>query len=139
MKKLLSPQPLWQDAGLGIIRIVVGLMMTYHGFEIFDPEKMEVYLKWDFKLGAPAFMAYLGKGIEFFGGIFFTIGLFTRLVCIPLILTMAFITFILNAGRVFTDNQHPFLFVLIFLIYFFTGPGKWSLDYMLFDRRMRKQ
>ncbi len=114
-------------------------MMAYHGFEIFDPAKMEKYLEWNFKLGGPAFMAYLGKGVEFFGGVLFTIGLFTRLICIPLILTMAFITFILNSGKVFTDHQHPFLFVVIFLIYFFTGPGKLSLDYALFDKRSNRQ
>src|SRR4030095_3066223 len=135
MKKFFSSQPIWLDTGLGLIRILVGLMISYHGFEVFRSEKMAVYLNWDFKVGAPAFMAYLGKGIEFFCGVLFTVGLFTRLACIPLIFTMAFIPFVLGHGKIFTDDQHPFLFVIIFLIYFFTGPGRWSLDYALFDRK----
>ena len=135
MKKLLSAHGLWQDAGLGIIRVLVGLMISYHGLEVFSTEKMAVYLNWDFKFGSPTFMAYLGKGIEFFGGVFFILGLFTRLASIPLICTMSFIPFVLGHGKVFTDDQHPFLFVIIFLIYFFTGPGRWSLDYALFTKK----
>jgi putative oxidoreductase len=141
MKKFFSAHGLWHDAGLGIIRILVGLMISYHGLEVFDQAKMADYGKWmtDLKLPAPLFMAYLGKGVEFFCGVLFTIGLFTRLACIPLILTMAFIPFVLGHGKVFTDDQHPFLFVVIFLIYFFTGPGRWSLDYAVFNKKSSNQ
>ena len=135
LKKFFSSRGLWQDSGLGLIRILVGLMITYHGLEVFDSAKMEEYGKWDYKLPEPLFMAYLGKGIEFLAGVFFTIGLFTRLACIPLFFTMAYIPFVLSEAKVFTTDQHPFLFAIIFLIYFFTGPGKLSLDYLLFDRR----
>ena len=141
MKKFFSAHGLWHDAGLGLIRILVGLMITYHGLEVFDSTKMKDYTDWMIKINlpAPAFMAYLGKGIEFFAGVLFSIGLFTRLMCIPLFFTMAFIPFVLGKGEVFTNDQHPFLFAIIFLIYFFTGAGKWSLDYALFDKRTRRQ
>jgi putative oxidoreductase len=40
-------------------------------------------------------------------------------------------------GKIFSDDQHPFLFVLLSLVFFFSGPGKWSMDELLF--KMDKQ
>jgi putative oxidoreductase len=47
---------------------------------------------------------------------------------LPLAITMLTVTFGMGHGKVFTDDQHPFLFVLLALAFFFTGPGKWSMD-----------
>jgi len=108
--------------------------MIYHGWEVFERDKMMEYTKWitDLHYPGPEFMAYLGKGIELVAGIFFLLGLFTRVAIIPLIFTMLFITFLIGHGKIFMDDQHPFLFVVIFLIFFFTGPGKWSMDHLLY-------
>ena len=63
------------------------------------------------------------------------LGLFTRLAIIPLAITMAIISFGIGKGRIFMEDQHPFLFILLAFVFFFTGPGKWSLDYLLFERK----
>jgi putative oxidoreductase len=89
----------------------------------------------DLGLYVPAFFAYLGKSIELITGIFIALGLFTRIAVIPLALTMLFICFVIGKGRIFMEEQHPFLFVLLCLLYFFTGSGKWSLDNLLFNRQ----
>ena len=47
MNKLFSPYPLWPEAGLAFVRIVIGLFMVYHGWEVFDEEKMKEYLTWE--------------------------------------------------------------------------------------------
>ncbi len=44
MKRLFSPAPVWQPGGIALIRIVVALFMIYHGWEVFDAEKMKTYL-----------------------------------------------------------------------------------------------
>ena len=136
LKRFLSPWPIWQQTGLTIIRILVGIFITYHGFEVFNKQMMNDYGKWltDMHFPSPLFMAYLGKSIEFAAGVLFTIGLFTRIAIIPLIVTMLVITYGMGEGKIFMDNQHPFLFVLLFLVIFFTGPGKFSLDYYLFGK-----
>jgi putative oxidoreductase len=136
MNKLLSPAPLWQQQGLGIIRIIVGAFMIYHGLEIFDKAKMNEYTKWlvDMRSPAPAFMVYLGKGAELVSGILLALGLFTRPAAILLAITMAFIAFGIGHGKIYMEDQHPFLFVLLALVFVFTGPGKWSLDRLLFSR-----
>jgi putative oxidoreductase len=137
LKHFFSWKPLWQEAGLTFIRILVGAFMIYHGSEVFSKELMDGYVKWltDIKFPSPVLLSYLGKGIEFAAGIFFTVGLFTRLAIIPLIITMLIIAFGMGKGKIFYEDQHPFNFVLLFLVTFFAGPGKFSLDYYLFGKK----
>jgi uncharacterized membrane protein YphA (DoxX/SURF4 family) len=135
LKNLLQPtHTSYRETGLGIVRIFLGAFMVYHGWEVFDQTKMNEYSKWmlDIKLNAPSFMAYLGKSIELVTGIFIVVGLFTRIAVIPLGLTMIFICFFIGKGRIFMEEQHPFLFVLLSVLFFFTGPGKWSIDKFIF-------
>jgi uncharacterized membrane protein YphA (DoxX/SURF4 family) len=137
MTNFLSPSPLWQNAGIGLIRIVVGLFLIYHGWEVFDAEKMKGYTTWDtFKnLSYPSFMVYMGKVSELLAGILFVLGLFTRLASIVLIITMLYIAFFIGHGKIWYDDQHPFLFVLLGLVFIFAGPGNWNMDGLLFDRK----
>ena len=134
---LFSPQPLWQNNGLAILRIITGLLMTYHGAEIFDRTKMLPYMEWDVikSLPAPETMLYIGKGLEFVTGLCFVLGLFTRIAAIIMAIDMLFICFKVGGGKFYYQDQHPFLFAMIALVFFFTGPVKWSLDKRLFNKR----
>jgi putative oxidoreductase len=140
MNKLLSPSPWLPDTGLLLVRLFTGFFMIYHGMEVFDAGKMEGYLQWDmFKNSSSAKMlVYAGKAAEFIGGIFLFLGLFTRIACIILIGTMAYITFIVSGGRIWYEEQHPFLFVLLGLLFLFTGPSKYSLDAFLFNKKIAR-
>jgi putative oxidoreductase len=136
IKKIFSPDPLWSDYGLVAIRILTGLLMAYHGAEIFNRTAMEVYLTWDVIKGLPApeLMVYVGKGIEFFAGVCLAVGLFTRIASLFMVIDMLFICFKIGNGRFYYEDQHPFLFALIALIFFFTGPVKWALDFSIFKK-----
>ena len=71
MIPLFSPAPILLNNGIAIIRIVVGLLLIYHGIEIFTPETMNSYLQWDmFKGPYGKFMVYAGKTTEFIAGVF---------------------------------------------------------------------
>lgn len=137
IKSLFSAAPLWSSAGLAVVRIITGLLMAYHGLEVFDRPTMESYLTWDiFKaMPAPAFMVYLGKSLELITGICFVLGLFTRLAALFMIVDMLFICFVVGGGKFYYQDQHPFLFAMIALIFFFTGPVRWSLDEKFFGPR----
>ena len=137
MKRFLSSAPLLYDEGLALLRIVTGAFMIYHGYEVFLPDKMKGYEQWlgDIRFPSPSLMAYLGKGAEFVGGLLLAIGLLTRFAAITLAVTMAVISFGLGKGRIFMEEQHPFLFVLIAVLFLFTGAGKWSLDHVLFEKK----
>jgi putative oxidoreductase len=122
-----------QRTGVAIIRIITGLLMLYHGLEIFDETKMNEYLKWDVinKLPVPELLVYLGKGIELIGGIFLILGFLTRVSALVTALNMFFICFYVGNGRFYYEDQHPFIFGLLCLVFFFYGGGKWSLDEMM--------
>jgi len=131
MNKFFSPGPLWQNNGLFLVRIVFSIFLVIHGMEVFDSEKMKGYTGWDtFKTSA--MMPYIGKIAEFVAGILLLFGLFTRLACLITIGTFAYITFLVGHGKFWMDDQHPFLFVLLGLVFFFVGGGRFSLDNLLF-------
>lgn len=125
---IFSNEPVSAEKGLAVVRIVTGLLMAYHGLEIFNRELMEGYVTWDSIKGLPAprFMVYFGKGVELVSGIFLTAGVFTRLTTIIITLNMLFICFFVGDGQFYYGDQLPFLFVLLALIFFFAGPGAWS-------------
>ncbi|HNR72583.1 MAG TPA: DoxX family protein [Cyclobacteriaceae bacterium] len=138
MKKLFVSDPIYPEKALAVVRIVVGLLLIYHGLEVFDRDTMQSYLTWDtFKGGAGEFLVYLGKSSEFISGILITVGFFTRLGGLIAAGTMCYITFFVGSGRFWYEDQHPFMFVLFAVLFFFTGPGAWSLDQWLAQANKR--
>ncbi len=135
MNRFLSSSKLASaDSGIAFIRIITGAFLLYHGWEVFDAGKIKEYAGWDsFKgFSYPLLMAYLGKGSEFVAGLLLTTGFLTRIGCIIVICTLGYITFFIGHGEIWMNDQHPFMFVLLALVFIFTGPGKWSLDGLLF-------
>lgn len=123
----------WYD-GIAIVRMMVGVMLIFHGWQIFETSDMNGFTE-NLKALAipfPGVMVYSGKIIELAGGVFLVIGLFTRLMTVLLFFTFVFITFVMGEGKIFTDNQHPFLLAMFSLLFFFTGAGRLSLDYLIF-------
>jgi len=139
LKRFLSFNPIAIEA-LAFIRIISGILILIHGYAVFDALKMNEmgnYLHKELGMPLPHLLAYLAKGSEFFGGLFFAIGLFTRFVSIPLVITMAVAVFGAHNGEIAGEAEHAFLFLLVFAAFFFIGSGKWSLDYMI-NRRVGK-
>ena len=134
MKSLFSPIPSNTKIIIAVLRFIIGAMMVYHGVEVFNPAQMKEYAQWDeFKNAAsPALLPYIGKATEFLSGLFLLLGLFTRIAAAILLISMCYITFKIGHGKFWYDDQHPFLFALFGLLFFFTGPGKWSIDHVLF-------
>jgi putative oxidoreductase len=129
-RRLFTHEPISPETGISLIRILSGLLMTYHGTEIFHAEDMARNTQFlaDTHFPMPQLLAWLGKGSEFIGGILLVLGLFTRLAIIPIVATMLVITFFLGQGKFWMDDQHPFLFAVLLTLLFFTGPGSFSLD-----------
>lgn len=92
------------------------------------------------KLGIPysEFHAHLVGGLEAVGGILLILGLFSRLISIPLIVIMitalstahaeslSNFSFILDPKSLVSQNPYPFLITT--LLVFIFGPGRISLD-----------
>ena len=137
MKRFFSPLPLGRGDGLALIRIIVGGFLIYHGWEMFDTPAMDEYFKWDMFKDSPAakFFVYGGKLAELLSGILLVLGLFTRIASIIIICTLSYIAFFVGHGKIWYEDQYPFLFVVIGFIFFFTGPGSFSLDSVIFKNK----
>lgn len=138
MKRFFSAQPLPAgETGLALVRIITGVLLVYHGMECFDGEKMKMYTGWfaERKYSSPAAWAYAGKIAELLAGIGFVLGLFTRLACVASIAAFAGIIFLLgDKGKITQGDQHPFLFILLSIVFLFRGGGPFSLDKLFLDR-----
>jgi putative oxidoreductase len=136
MNNFFSSSPLWQTTGLTLIRCILGAFLIYHGCEIFSESKINGYLEWDiFKNSYGKFLVYSGKASELIAGIFFVLGFLTRVASLLIIGTMVYITFFLGNGKIWYEDQYPFLFILLALVFFFTGAGRISLDNLLFKNK----
>jgi len=132
MNWLFTSRPVLTGKGIAVIRILIGAFLAYHGWEVFDRDTMNGYLEWDvFKGSNGEWMVYAGKVAELLGGILLILGLFTRIASILLMTTMMYICFIIGSGRVWYEDQHPFLFELFGIIFIITGPGNWAVDNLI--------
>jgi len=90
-------------------------------------------------LPMPAQMAIFISCLEFFGGILFALGLFSRMISLILTINMfmAYITADREAFRSFFSDPDkfsaaaPYVFLIASLIVLIFGPGKFCLDYLL--------
>ena len=84
----------------------------------------------------PTLNAYMAASTELLGVILLTLGLFTRLISIPLMVVMvvAITTVHLAHGFSAGDNgfEIPMYYFLFLAIFASFGAGKFSLDYLLF-------
>lgn len=87
----------------------------------------------------PALNAYLAASTELLGVALLSLGLLTRLISLPLMIVMVVAITTVHLGNGFAAGNNGFeipLYYLLFLAIFLThGPGKFSLDYLLFERK----
>lgn len=124
------------DLGILILRIFAGGFMAFgHGYgkfvNYFSGEEIKFL---DFLgIGMKASF-FLAMSAEFFMAIFIVLGLFTRTVAIPLIITMAVAAFIAHGADPFQKKEMALLYLTVFGTLFFTGGGKYSLSALLANK-----
>jgi putative oxidoreductase len=126
-----------QDAGtldryspyaLAALRIVAALIFMEHG-----TQKLFGFPAPPESGRPPAFsLFWLGGVMEFLGGLFVLVGLFTRPVAFLLAGEMAVAYWMFHAPRSFfpvlNGGDAAILYCFVFLLLVFTGPGAWSVD-----------
>lgn len=141
MRNIFLASPIFQSQGIAIVRIITGILLVYHGWETFDEVKMTMYSGWftERHYSNPEAWAYAGKIAELVAGIGFIFGMFTSIASLISIAAFTGIIFILgDKGKIFEGDQHPFLFILLSLVFFFTGPGTWSIDRIFLKKNHEK-
>jgi uncharacterized membrane protein YphA (DoxX/SURF4 family) len=119
-----------------LVRIFTGYLILRYGLELFHIQLLLEFLQKTNVL-FPNFTGYAAKTIELVGGFCLIIGLFTRWVTPLLIAVMCGVIYTTTNESIF-DGEFPFLFLLLFVVFFINGAGKWSVDNLLKTRRDAK-
>jgi putative oxidoreductase len=106
----------WLETGIAKVQNLDGFTQRFVGWHI----------------PFPAFSAGLSAWTELLGGLLILLGLFTRLICIPMLINMIVaIAFVVSANLSGLDDYveaDEVVYSLIFFWLLVAGPGKASLD-----------
>jgi len=113
------------------LRLGLGILMITHG-----NDKLQHFAKFSHSFSDPF---HFGSTIslvlvifaEFFCSCFIILGLFTRLACIPLIITVSVALIYAHQGELFGDGEKVALYLTGYLALIFAGPGKISVDRLI--------
>ena len=123
----------WSPRVLSVLRIIVGFLFIAHG-----SQKLFNYPASEQSGGSLAGLILVAAILEFFGGLLFLVGLFTRPVAFLLSGFMAVAYFMAHAPQGFlplvNKGEMAVLYCFVFLYFFFAGGGAWSLDNLIWRR-----
>lgn len=120
------------DIGLLILRVGIGGMMLFaHGWpKLANFTNLSGVFPDPIGLGSTLTLT-LAVFTEFFCAIALILGILTRWVSIPLLITMLVAAFIHHANDPWKTQEFALLYAVPFLAFFFTGGGKYSLDSLI--------
>ncbi len=135
-RKIFNPQSLNTDLAALFLRIIVGgLLFVRYGYQ-----KISNYDKI-----LPMFEDIIGIGsklsfqlvifAEFFCAFFVLIGFLTRLTIIPIFITMVVAFFIAHAKDPFDVKTLALVYLLLSIVIFVLGGGKFSIDRLIFKNK----
>ena len=128
MKKIFTSSPLSLDFGLLLLRVLLAAGLLTHGIAKIA----------NFSALSTSFLDPLGIGVlpALLGAIFaevvcsilVLIGLWTRLTVLPLIFTFIVVFFVVSGGAAFAQRELAYLYLAGWVVLFFTGAGRFSVD-----------
>lgn len=136
--KILSYQSLHTDFAALFLRLIFGCLFVYYGYQkIFSYDQI-----------LPMFGDIIGIGsklsfnlvifAELFCGFFVLIGFLTRLTVIPIFFTMFVAYFIAHANDPFQAKQLALVYLLLSVVIFVLGSGRFSVDQLILKDLTRK-
>jgi len=128
------------DVALFILRVGVACLMMTHGWG-----KLSTVLSGaEIQFGDPIGLGmktsfYLAIFAEFICSLLLILGLATRLILIPLMITMAVAVFVVHPPDGFQKMELPALYLLVFFFLMISGPGKFSIDSVISRNTNRRR
>jgi putative oxidoreductase len=133
------------DLGLLLIRVMLGTLMAFYGFEkLTHFNEMAASDFWAKNISffgmSGAVPLTLTIFAEFFCSLLLIVGLFSRFSLIVLAFCMAYIFLVIFPMEILSKGQNgyefnsAFTYFIIYVGLLFTGVGKYSLDAKLFDK-----
>lgn len=118
------------------VRLFFGALFFMHGLDKLS----------NFNVLSDTYPSVLGLGsyttlmitifCEFACSLFLMAGLVTRIVLIPMMAAMAVAFFDVHDGMM-PEGELALIYLIVFLVLFMTGPGRYSVDYLI-DRKVNK-
>jgi putative oxidoreductase len=143
MTKALGLSPVARFAGLAplLVRVIVGIIMTAHGWQKLSQMGPAGFGQVLGQIGIPlpGLMGFVVTFVELVGGILLIVGLLSRLAALLLTinLTVAILLVKVNVGLIAPSDapgvgaELDLALIAGFLVILLAGPGKLSLDYAL--------
>lgn len=119
------------NTALLLLRIGLGILILPHGYSKLSHFGSLQYKFMNFMHMGSRISLILAIFAEFFCAILLILGLFTRLACVPLVITMAVALFVANNGDFFGKGEVPALYLTGFIAILLAGPGRASVDSMI--------
>lgn len=120
------------------IRIIFGVLLMSHGLQKLS----------NFEVLSTAFPDPLGVGstvslglaifAELICPLGFIVGLLYRLAMIPMIFTMLVAFFVIHANDVFAVKELAFVYLVVFILMYIAGPGRFSIDHIFGNELLRR-
>lgn len=120
-----------------IVRVFFGILFFTHGLEKLMNFN-ELSMTYPSVLGFGSYMTLMVTIFcEFCCSLFLIAGLLQRIMTIPMILAMGVAFFDVHDAMM-PEGELALIYLIVFIILFFTGPGKYSADYMI-DSTVKKE
>ena len=113
------------------VRIIFGILLMNHGIQKWSNfQEMSAVFPDPLGIGSP-----LSLGLAIFGELVcsmaFIIGFLYRLAMIPMIFTMGVAFFVIHGNDPFSLKELAFVYLVVFILMYIAGPGKFSLDRLI--------
>lgn len=121
-----------------IVRVVFGVMLMNHDIDKWaNYQELSAVFPDPLGIGSP-----LSLGLAIFGelacSMAFIIGFLYRLAMIPMIFTMCVAFFIVHADDPFAVKELAFVYLVVFVLMYIVGPGKFAVDRWISKSLFRK-
>ncbi len=139
MKKILSVtnSPKSVDVAILITRVAVAALMLSHGLPklatLFSGDPIQFPGLFGM---SPGFALGLTVFAEVVCSIFILVGFGTRLAVIPLAITMLVAVLMIHAADPFTNKEPGIHFLLLYVVLFITGSGRYSIDALIQKKQL---
>lgn len=118
------------------LRLFFGILFFTHGLDKLANFN-ELLPNFPDVLGFGSYMSLMVSIFcEFCCSLFLIAGLLVRLTVIPMMIAMAVAFFDVHDGM-FPEGELALIYLIMFIILYITGPGKFSIDYLI-DKKIQK-
>ena len=130
-----------REKGISILilclRVFFGIIFLLHGFDkLMNFNQLSYTFPSAFGFGSYMTLM-LSIFAEFCCSMFLITGLLIRITVIPMSIAMAVAFFDVH-DAMFPEGELALIYLIIFVILYFTGPGRYSIDYLI-DRKLQKE